>query len=219
LQSAQVDRKIKSVAIVDILISGFRLVDLPFSSATVMWRRVLDDASFELCRFCRSGDAIHLNGTIFVAEENRPLEISYRILCDLDWKTREVGFRQSEGFEHSDLKLEVNAENWSEAGRGPLLEIAGCVDVDIELTPATNALPVNRLNLAIGESSEIQAAWIRVPSLAIVPARQRYERLSENVYRYTSIASGFQAEIEVDHFGLPIRYGNLWERIAAVEEA
>jgi uncharacterized protein len=185
----------------------------------MIWRRVLDDASFELCRFRRSRDAIHLSGTIFAAHENRPLEISYQILCDLDWRTREVAIQQREGFEHSDLKLAVNAENWSEAGRGLLLEIAGCLDVDIELTPATNALPVNRLNLAIGESGEIQAAWIRLPSLAMVRAHQRYERLSDNIYRYTSVASGFQAEIEVGNFGLPVRYGNIWERIATVEEA
>jgi hypothetical protein len=179
-----------------------------------MWRRILDNASLELCRLHRSRDAIHLNGTIFAAHEDRPLEVSYRISCDLDWRTRQVAVQQREGFENSDFKLAVNAENWSEANRGPLLEFAGCVDVDIELTPATNALPVNRLKLAIGESSEIQAAWIRVPSFTIVRAHQRYERLSEKVYHYTSVASGFQAEIEVDHFGLPIRYGNIWKRIA-----
>jgi uncharacterized protein len=189
-------------------------VDSLLPSATLIWRRVLDDASFELCRFHRSNDAIHLSGTILVAHENQPLEITYQILCDLSWTTREVTIRQCQGFEHLDRKLSVAAENWSDADRGPLLEIAGCVDVDIELTPATNALPVNRLKLAIGESSEIQAAWIRVPSFTIVRAHQRYERLSEKVYRYTSVASGFQAEIEVDHFGLPIRYGNIWERIA-----
>jgi uncharacterized protein len=193
-------------------------VDSRLTSATVIWRRVLDDASFEVCRFHRSLDAIHLSGTILAAHENRPLELSYQISCDRGWRTQEVAVQQREGSAQASLKLAVNAGNWSEADRGPLLEIAGCVDVDIEFTPATNALPVNRLSLAIGESGEIQAAWIRVPSLAIVRASQRYERLSENVYRYTSIASGFQADIDVDQFGLPIRYGNIWERIAAAEE-
>jgi uncharacterized protein len=195
---------------------NFWLVGPPLSSATVIWRGVLDDASFEQCRFSRSRDAIHLSGTILAGHENRPLKVSYQILCDLAWRTREVAIQQDEGFERSDLKLSVAAESWSEAERGSLSEITDCIDVDIELTPATNALPINRLNLAIGDSGEIQAAWIRLPSLTIVRAHQRYERLSEKVYRYTGIASGFQAEIEVDQFGLPIRYGNIWERIAAV---
>jgi hypothetical protein len=47
--------------------------------------------------------------------------------------------------------------------------MAGCIEVDIELTPATNALPINRLNLAVGGSAEIQAAWIRLSTLAIFP--------------------------------------------------
>jgi uncharacterized protein len=188
----------------------------PLPSATMIWRRIFDDAGFELCRFRRSNDAIHLSGTILAADENRPLEVTYQILCDVTWRTREVTIRQSQGFEQSEIKLAVNAQSWSEADRGLLSEITGCVDVDIELTPATNALPINRLNLAIGGSGEIQAAWIRLPSLTIVRAHQRYQRLSEKRYRYTSIASGFQAEIEVDGFGFPTRYGNIWERIAAV---
>jgi uncharacterized protein len=183
-------------------------------SATLIWRRVLDDASFELCCFHRSSEAIHLSGTILAAHESHPLEVTYQIWCDLAWRTREVTIRQREGYEHSDLKLFVTGEIWTEVDRGALLEITDCIDVDIELTPATNALPINRLNLAIGEAGEIQAAWIRVPGLRVVRAHQRYERLNEKLYRYTSIASGFQAEIEVDEFGLPIRYGNIWSLIA-----
>jgi uncharacterized protein len=188
-------------------------------SSAVIWRRVLDNQSFEICRFIRLRARLQLNGTILASDEGRPIEICYQISCDPDWKTREVAVRQRYKFVESNLKLSANDKIWHRADQGLLPELAGCVDVDIELTPATNAFPINRLNLAIGGSGEIQAAWIRLPSLAIVRAHQRYERLSENVYRYTSVASGFQAEIEVDGFGLPIRYGNIWQRIAAVGEA
>jgi uncharacterized protein len=188
-------------------------------SSAVIWRRVLDNQSFEICRFIRLRARVQLNGTILASDEGRPIEICYQISCDPDWKTREVAVRQRYKFVESNLKLSANDKIWHRADQGLLPELAGCVDVDIELTPATNAFPINRLNLAIGGSGEIQAAWIRLPSLAIVRAHQRYERLSENVYRYTSVASGFQAEIEVDGFGLPIRYGNIWQRIAAVGEA
>jgi uncharacterized protein len=188
-------------------------------SSAVIWRRVLDNQSFEICRFIRLRAGVQLNGTILASDEGRPIEICYQISCDPDWKTREVAVRQRYKFVESNLKLSANDKIWHRADQGLLPELAGCIDVDIELTPATNAFPINRLNLAIGGSGEIQAAWIRLPSLAIVRAHQRYERLSENVYRYTSVASGFQAEIEVDGFGLPIRYGNIWQRIAAVGEA
>lgn len=184
-------------------------------SCAVIWRRVLDNQSFEICRFIRSRTGIQLNGTILAAHKGEPIEICYQISSDQDWKTREVSVQQRYGFVESSLKLSANDRTWYRADQERLPELAGCIDVDIELTPATNALPISRLNLAIGESSEIQAAWIRLPGLAVLAARQRYDRLSENTYRYTSLASGFQAEIDVDRFALPIRYGNIWEKLAA----
>jgi uncharacterized protein len=191
------------------------IVNASSHSSTVIWRRVLDNASFEACRFIGSDAGYHLNGTIIAAHENQPLELRYHILCDVNWKTREVTIEQRHGFTEVSLKLLAHDGVWSKVGPGQLSELIGSIDVDIEFTPATNALPINRLGLAVGESAEIQAAWIRIPTLAIFPAKQRYERLSESKYRYTSIASGFQAEIEVDRFGLPIRYGSIWEKIAA----
>jgi hypothetical protein len=188
-------------------------------SSAVIWRRALDNQSFEVCRFIHSRTDVQLNGTILAAHEGQPIEICYQISCDSDWQTREVAVQQRYGFLESSLKLSVNDKTWNRADQGRIPELAGCIDVDIELTPATNALPINRLKLAVGKSAEIQAAWIRLPALAVVAARQRYDRLGENTYRYTSLASGFQAEIEVDEYGLPLRYGNIWERIAAADEA
>jgi uncharacterized protein len=188
-------------------------------SSTVIWRRVLDNASFEACRFIGSDAGYHLSGTIIAAHENQPLEVCYHVLCDVDWKTREVTIQQRHGFTEMSLELLAHDGLWSKADPGQLSGLMCSFDVDIEFTPATNALPINRLGLAIGESAEIEAAWVRIPTLAILPAKQRYERLSESKYRYTSISSGFQAEIEVDRFGLPIRYGNIWQRIAAADEA
>ncbi len=182
-------------------------------SSAVIWRRALDNQSFEICRFICSRTGLQLNGTILAAHEGQPIEICYQIFCDSDWKTREVLIQQRYGFVESNLKLSANDKTWNRADQGRLPELAACIDVDIELTPATNALPINRLNLAVGKSAEIQAAWIRLPALAVVAARQRYDRLSENTYLYTSVASGFQAEIEVDKYGLPLRYGNIWEQI------
>jgi Uncharacterized protein conserved in bacteria len=183
------------------------------ASSVVIWRRKLDNKSFEICRFIRSRIGFQLSGTILAVHENQPIEIYYQTFCNFDWKTREVIIKQRNGFVESSLKLSVNGGTWNHAERGPLPELAHCIDVDIELTPATNALPINRLKLVVGESVEIRAAWIRVPTLSVIAARQRYDRLSENTYLYTSLASGFQAEIDVDQYGLPVRYGDIWDRV------
>jgi len=93
--------------------------------------------------------------------------------------------------------------------------VAGCLDVDLAFTPATNILPLRRLRLAVGESREMTAAWVRFPDLSVEPLAQRYTRLDEGRVRYESRDGAFTAELEVDELGLVERYPPLWERVAA----
>jgi uncharacterized protein len=95
--------------------------------------------------------------------------------------------------------------------------IAGCLDVDLAFTPATNILPLRRLGLAAGESGEMTAAWVRFPALSIEPLPQRYTRLDARRVRYESRGGAFTAELEVDELGLVVRYPPLWERVAQGE--
>ena len=93
-------------------------------------------------------------------------------------------------------------------------DLRDCVDVDLGVTPATNTLPIRRLNLPIGRSQDVTAAWIKFPDLTLKPLRQRYTRLSENNYRYES-DTGFSTNLVVDELGLAIDYVGGWERLAA----
>jgi hypothetical protein len=93
--------------------------------------------------------------------------------------------------------------------------VAGCLDVDLAFTPATNILPLRRLDLAVGESREMTAAWVRFPELSVEPLAQRYTRLDERRVRYESRDGSFTAELEVDELGLVVSYPPLWERVAA----
>jgi uncharacterized protein len=179
------------------------------------WRRIMDNDSLEyaVARGLTSG--VELAGTIVAIHENAPLEVHYRIECDPDWRTRAVSIEQRLGLQRSSLSLAVDgAGRWSDLRSGPIDAVRDCLDVDLELSPITNTLPINRLNLAVGQSEEIAAAWIRFPSLEIVHARQSYERLSDRTYRYRSLASGFTANIDVDETGLVVRYEGIWERVA-----
>lgn len=93
--------------------------------------------------------------------------------------------------------------------------VAGCLDVDLAFTPATNLLPLRRLGLAVGESREMTAAWVCFPDLSVEPLAQRYTRLDEHRVRYESLGGTFTAELEVDELGLVVSYPPLWERVAA----
>jgi hypothetical protein len=99
-----------------------------------------------------------------------------------------------------------------------LPDLKGCIDVDFSLTPSTNTLPIRRLHLAVGESRELTAAWVRFPELTVEPLAQRYTRLAERRYRYESIVSGFTAELEVDDLGLVVTYEGIWQRVAESRE-
>jgi hypothetical protein len=87
--------------------------------------------------------------------------------------------------------------------------------VDLAITPATNTLPIRRLQLQVGHSESVTAAWVKVPELTVQPLPQRYTRLTKNSYRYES-SNGFSAEIFVDDLGLVITYSGGWEQIAAL---
>jgi uncharacterized protein len=178
------------------------------------WRRILDNNSLEYAVAKPLAAGLELAGTIVGIDNDAPLEVRYRIECDADWRTRTVSIEQRLGLQQSSLSLAVDTGGrWSDQRGGLIDAVAGCLDVDLELTPITNSLPVNRLDLAIGQVEEIAVAWIRFPSLEIVRARQSYERLSERTYRYRSLGSGFTAEIDVDEAGLTVRYEGIWERV------
>jgi uncharacterized protein len=179
------------------------------------WRRIIDNNSLEYAAAQPLAAGLEFAGTIVAIHNEDPLEVHYRIECDADWRTRTVSIEQRLGLQESSLSLAVDtAGAWSDQRGGLIDTLTGCLDVDLELTPITNSLPVNRLNLAIGQVEEIAVAWIRFPSLEIVYARQSYERLSERTYRYRSLGSGFTADIDVDEIGLTVRYEGIWERVA-----
>jgi uncharacterized protein len=184
------------------------------ASREIMWRRVLDDLSLEQARLRQTGTGPEISGVVLIAEQGAPLRVEYRIACDREWGTRAVDVDEQWQGARRTLRLECDANGrWRRDGE-ETADLAGCTDVDLEVTPATNALPVNRLRLAVGERREILAAWVRFPSLRVVPARQVYERLAETRYRYTSLESGFTAVVDVDADGIPTEYQGIWRRIA-----
>ena len=91
---------------------------------------------------------------------------------------------------------------------------AGCDDIDLGWTPATNTIPIRRLGLELGETSTITAAWVRFPELDVVCNRQRYTRLTNSRWRYES--GDYDVELVADGAsGLVLAYGDdLWQASA-----
>jgi hypothetical protein len=179
----------------------------------VIWRRNLDDRSFEECVIATTEDGFGIAGLVIAAQDKTPLIVHYDIDCDENWSARSVTIDQTLGGVRRRMRLERAADGWLiDGGRDSQLD--GCAEPDLGLTPSTNALAIRRLGLAIGQAAEIRCAWIKFPALSVEPSLQRYERLGERDYRYINVASGFTARVEVDALALPVTYENIWTRIA-----
>jgi hypothetical protein len=179
----------------------------------VIWRRHLDDRSFEECVVTVAPDGVCIAGLVIAAQDGAPLVVRYEIGCDQAWSARSVTIEQRLGDVPRRLALERAGDGWLVDGAHDV-RLDGCLEPDLGLTPSTNALAVRRLGLAIGQAAEIRCAWVKFPALSVEPSRQRYERLGDRDYRYTNVASGFTALVAVDGLALPVGYESIWTRIA-----
>jgi hypothetical protein len=181
------------------------------SDAVAMWRR-LDQPGHEAVRLIHHAPFWQLSGTAVFGTDGMPCRLEYLVVCDDAWRTRHaqvlgwIGPRR--------VRVDLVVSPGGEWRMGGILrpEVAGCLDLDLAFSPATNTLPVRRLSLAVGEKADVRAAWLQFPELTLSPLPQTYHRLAERVYRYTADAGAFVADLELDSAGLVIRYPGLWER-------
>ncbi len=84
--------------------------------------------------------------------------------------------------------------------------------IDFNLTPFTNTLPIRKLNLLVGERVAISVLYVCYPPQPVEIVAQEYERLEEDLYRFRHLATGFEADIRVDEYGLVREYATLFTR-------
>jgi hypothetical protein len=140
----------------------------------VVWKDFLIDGR-DYCGLWRTAEGWLLKGTVVgVLKDQRPMLASYEVHCDENWFTHRVQVERTIGSDVKTLSLSVeNRGVWLSTGQ-ELRAIQDCDDVDLAVTPATNTLPIRRLNLQIGNSESIIAAWVKFPELTVQPLSQRY---------------------------------------------
>jgi uncharacterized protein len=173
------------------------------------WQRH-DQAALENFSLQSARGFLFLSGQITSVLANVPCFVTYGVVCAEDWSTREAHVHVTRGGDPSLIRLTRSTTGLWEVDGVPRPDLDGVIDLDIEWTPATNALPLNRVKLEIGESREVDAAWVRVPDLTVERLRQKYTRVREDAYRYESGDGSFVAELEVDDARFVERYGEIW---------
>ena len=177
----------------------------------------------DLCALSEVSYGWELDGEAQAMVDGMPIEVKYTVRTDREWRTRMVQVRMKRMIPPATQRCTLKRD---EAGRWtatsgndqpPLGGIQDLTDIDIQITPATNTLPIRRLNLAVGESAEVTAAWFRIPEFQVEPLRQRYTRMAEDTYRYESLDHDFTATLTVDDLGLVVNYDPGWVRLASTD--
>ena len=176
------------------------------------WRR-LDVPGREEARIERLADGWLLAGQLHVEEATAVGSFEYRIRCDRGWRTRDAEITGAANDRPVRVALRSDgAGHWLRDGE-PVSQLGGAVDIDLGFTPATNTLPIRRLELAVAASAPVRSAWLRFPELRLEPLQQTYTREAECVYRYEALVDGepFTARLDTDAFGRVLLYEGLWE--------
>jgi len=183
---------------------------------TVIWQP-WNDIGLEHLRLVMSDAGAIADGLIIRVIDNQPVRLRYEIRVDTAWRVREADIDMWSPT-YRQLKLSSNGcGGWTDANGRPVVELDGCIDIDLTVTPFTNTLPICRLDLEPSEAEEISVAYIDVPALSVRSARQRYTCLGKQGngghYLYEGLETGFKAELQVDADGIVIDYPGLWRRL------
>jgi uncharacterized protein len=191
------------------------MVDLPASAA---WRHLDGRIGFEVLFARRGTDGYHFDGHSTAVENGEAWAIRYSLTLDASWATRSAHIlgRSAAGAHEVQLEGDGSGE-WRVDGRSAP-HLNGCFDVDLEASVFTNALPVRRLELDVGQRAEAPAAYVRVPDLRVERLEQSYARLEDDEersrYDYAAPAFAYRDELVYDVHGLLLDYPGIAVRVA-----
>ena len=133
----------------------------------VVWKNLLLNGT-DYCALWHTTEGWLLKGTVVgILEHSRPVLATYEVHCDEKWHTHMVLVERTIGKDMKTLSLNVESRGGWRSSGGELRDLRDCVDVDLALTPATNTLPIRRLDLRVGGTESVVAAWVRCPTLQL----------------------------------------------------
>jgi hypothetical protein len=178
---------------------------------SIRWRS-LEHGGLEQLRINEWPDGVKARSAIVGQADATRHGVMYEVSLTPDWTFEAILLQRTDGV-MTVLRRSKDGE-WFDMHAEALPGLAGCVDIDFEMTPFTNTLPIRRAPLALGETRRFRVAYIPADTLEPFPAEQIYTRLSERVYRFETADGSFTADITVDADGLVLDYPGLFERVA-----
>jgi uncharacterized protein len=186
--------------------------------ATAAWLHRGARSGFEVVYFQASGDGSRIEGWTAAAEDGATWVVEYAIDVDAAGATRSARIRgRSAGGFRSALLEADGAGHWLVDGEAaPGLD--GCLDVDLEASAMTNALPVRRIGLPVAAEAAAPTAYVRAADLAVERLEQTYVRAADEAswqrYDYAAPTFDFSARLVYDEAGLVLDYPGIAVRAA-----
>ncbi|HZY67090.1 MAG TPA: putative glycolipid-binding domain-containing protein [Devosia sp.] len=178
---------------------------------SIRWRS-REHGGLEQLRINEWNDHIKVRSAIVSQSGDTPHGVFYEASLTLDWTFEAIMLQRTDGL--MTVLRRSGSDGWADMHAEELPELKGCIDIDFEMTPFTNTLPIRRAPLAIGETRRFRMAYIPADTLEPFADEQTYTRLSERVYRFENDDGSFTADITVDENGLVVDYPELFERIS-----
>ncbi|WP_199431285.1 putative glycolipid-binding domain-containing protein [Qaidamihabitans albus] len=174
------------------------------------WTHQSARSGFEVVFFRPIDTGYLLEGSTTAVEDGQAWIVDYRIALDAAWATRRarVTGRWSGGSGSTLLETD-GPGHWRVDGE-PAAHLDGCLDVDLESSAVTNALPVHRFGLHVGMEGSAPAAYVRALDLSVERLEQEYRRIDdEGPYQhfdYRAPAFDFACRLVYDESGLVVTY-------------
>lgn len=184
---------------------------------TACWQHREARAGFEVAYFHPVGDGWRIDGTTAAIEDAQTWVVTYGIELDAAWATRSahITTRTTRGQHQTRLESD-GAGRWRIDG-ALASHLDGCMDIDLESSAMTNALPVHRLRLPIGSRADAPAAYVRASSLTVERLEQTYLRIPDDAtgqrYDYAAPAFDFTCRLAYDAGGLVVDYPGIAVRV------
>lgn len=183
----------------------------PNSAAEILWRR-LDAPGHDAAALRATPNGWTIEGTAVFLHEDDVCSLHYMARTNHDWITRAAEVAGWIGSTPVRIVIVASADHqWSLNGV-PQPAVSGCLDIDLSFTPATNLIPIRRLQLPVGARAAVTAAWFKFPDLSLETLEQSYAHASEGGYDYEAFGGAFRAQLLVEPNGWVVHYSGLWQQ-------
>lgn len=185
---------------------------------TLLWQR-LDSPGLEQA-VVETGDGLSMTASGSLLHAASGISLRYQLQLDYRGRLNHVYFDTSAPTSRQLTLQHTESGVWLVNGQ-PEPVWNCCQELDLQDCGLSNAFPIRRLKLAVGESIELAMLFVRLPELSPSLCPQRYTRLpnrdEQACYRYE--APGCIADIIVDEQGFTLHYSDFLQRLPSGSHA